>query len=144
DARDPHHVETTELDRRTLQILYRAAYHFRAKRVDVISAYRKAGAKSEGQHGTGRAIDFKLKNVGAPALAAYLRGQARVGVGVYTHPKTQYVHLDVRERSYYWLDASPPGRTWRERQLVQSGMAARDAGYARANDWPEGTVAPPF
>ena len=31
-----------------------------------------------------------------------------MGVGVYTNPLTQYVHLDVRERSYHWIDASPP------------------------------------
>ena len=60
DARDPDHVEQTELDRRTLKLLFRAAYHFHAKEVEVVSAYRKAGKRREGLHAQGRAIDFKL------------------------------------------------------------------------------------
>ena len=44
----------------------------------------------------------------APLVAAYLRGVPRVGVGLYTHPRTRWVHLDVRDRSYHWADATPP------------------------------------
>jgi uncharacterized protein YcbK (DUF882 family) len=142
DSRDREHVATTVLDRRTLQLMFRAAYHFRAKRIVVISAYRKPGVKSEGRHALGRAIDFKLSGTPATALAAYLRTMSRVGVGVYTHPDTQYVHLDVRDQSYYWVDASPPGRTWRERPLGGGGMAKRDSAYSPSNDWPEGTARP--
>jgi uncharacterized protein YcbK (DUF882 family) len=141
DARDRDHIETTVLDRRALQLMFRAAYHFRAKRVTIISAYRKPGAKSEGRHAQGKAIDFKLNSTSASALAAYLRTMSRVGVGVYTHPDTQYVHLDVRDQSYFWIDASPPGRTWRERPIGGAG-ARRDAAYSPRNDWPEGTTRP--
>jgi uncharacterized protein YcbK (DUF882 family) len=140
DSRDRDHVETTQLDRRTLQLMFRAAYHFRAKRLIVISAYRKPGTKSEGRHAQGKAIDFKLTNTSASALAAYLRTFSRVGVGVYTNPDTQYVHLDVREQSYYWIDGSPPGRTWRERPIWGTGMAKRDAAYSPSHDWPEGAI----
>jgi uncharacterized protein YcbK (DUF882 family) len=138
DCRDPEHVQERTLERRTLQLLYRAAYHFRATEVEVVSAYRAPGRRREGPHGTGRAIDFKLKGVKAATLAAYLRTLPKVGVGVYTHRKTQYVHLDVRERSYHWLDASPPGRTWRERRLPDSSIVARDTRYTPESDWPEG------
>jgi len=141
DARDRDNIQTTVLDRRMLQLMYRAAYHFRAKKVVVISAYRKPGVKGEGRHAEGKAIDFKLTNTPASALAAYLRTLSRVGVGVYTHPDTQYVHLDVRDQSYYWIDASPPGRTWRERPLGGGG-AKRDAKYSPNDDWPEGAVHP--
>lgn len=137
DARDPEHIEQTELDRRTLKLLFRAAYHFHAKRVEVVSAYRKPGRRREGLHGQGRAIDFKLPGVKPAALASYLRTLPRVGVGVYTHPRTQFVHLDSRERSFHWLDASPPGRHWRERALPSSKLAARDASYREDMDWPE-------
>jgi uncharacterized protein YcbK (DUF882 family) len=140
DARNRDNIQTTVLDRRTLQLMYRAAYHFRAKKVIVISAYRKPGLKGEGQHAQGKAVDFKLTNTSAAALAAYLRTFARVGVGVYTHPDTQYVHLDVRDRSFHWIDASPPGRTWRERAIGGAGMAKRDSTYSPTNDWPEGTI----
>ncbi|HET9930099.1 MAG TPA: DUF882 domain-containing protein [Polyangiaceae bacterium] len=141
DARDPDHVEQTELDRRTLKLLFRAAYHFNAKQVEVVSAYRKPGRRREGLHGQGRAIDFKLPGVKPAALAAYLRTLPRVGVGVYTHPRTQFVHLDSRDRSFHWLDASPPGRHWRERSLPDSKLAARDASYRENMDWPESCAA---
>ena len=108
DARDRSNIRTTTIDRRTLQPMFRAAYHFRVTRVELISGYREPGARREGQHGFGKAIDFRLPRVSASALAAYLRTQKLVGVGVYTNPLTQYVHLDVRERSYHWIDASPP------------------------------------
>lgn len=107
-----------------------------------MSAYRKPGRRREGLHATGKAIDFKLPGVAPAALAAYLRTLARVGVGVYTHPKTSYVHLDDREHSFYWLDASPPGRSWRERSIADPSLAKRDAAYRRADDWPEGSTLP--
>jgi uncharacterized protein YcbK (DUF882 family) len=137
DCRDPEHVQEIAVDRRTLQLVYRAAYHFRAEQVEVVSAYRAPGRRREGLHGTGRAIDFRLKGVKAAALASYLRTLPRVGVGVYTHKKTQYVHLDVREHSYHWLDASPPGRTWREQRLSDPSIIRRDTHYTPESDWPE-------
>jgi len=143
DTRDPKAPATLPLDRRTLQLAARAAFHFRVVDVQVVSAYRKPGRRREGLHATGKAIDFKLPGVPARQLAAYLRTLPRVGVGIYTHPKTSYVHLDDRERSYYWLDASPPGRTWRELSLGGGvGLLKRDAAYARVDDWPEGTNPP--
>ncbi len=72
----------------------------------------------------------------AAALAAYLRTGARVGVGVYTHPRTQFVHLDVREASYHWTDASPPGVSWRETRLGDRSAPARDAAYRPERDLP--------
>ncbi|MFZ5891366.1 MAG: YcbK family protein [Myxococcota bacterium] len=140
DARDPDNIAQTELDRRTLQLLFRAAYHFKASNVEVVSAYRKPGRRREGLHAQGRAIDFKLPGVPAATLASYLRTLPRVGVGVYTHPRTQYVHLDVREQSFHWLDASPPGRRWRERSLKDPRLAARDASYHESMDLPESCV----
>lgn len=142
DCRDPEHVQSIALDRRTLQLVYRAAYHFHVDQVEVVSAYRAPGRRREGPHGSGRAIDFKLKGVKATALAQYLRSLPRVGVGVYTHRKTQYVHLDVREHSYHWLDASPPGRTWREQRLPDSSIVVRDTRYTPESDWPEGSRPP--
>ena len=74
----------------------------------------------------------------AAALASYLRGLPRTGVGVYTHPKTQYVHLDVREHSFHWLDASPPRRRWREKSIGAADLEARDKRYEPSLDLPEG------
>jgi uncharacterized protein YcbK (DUF882 family) len=142
DTRDPKSLATLPLDRRTLQLTVRAALHFHATEVRVVSAYRKPGRRREGLHASGKAIDFKLPGVASNALAAYLRTLPRVGVGIYTHPKTAYVHLDDREHSFHWLDASPPGRTWRERSIGDASLARRDAAYRRADDWPEGTTPP--
>jgi uncharacterized protein YcbK (DUF882 family) len=139
DSRDPDNVKMKELDRRVYQLAYRAAYHFHAKVMQVISAYREPKSRDEGRHGAGRALDFRFTSVSAPAVAAYLRQQPRVGVGIYTHPSTQFVHLDDRDRSYFWVDASPPGRHWRERQIGVPGAAKRDAAYLPKLDWPEGT-----
>ncbi|MEO8900557.1 MAG: DUF882 domain-containing protein [Polyangiaceae bacterium] len=143
DSRDPKAVATLLIDRRTLQLTVRAALHFNATQVLVVSAYRKPGRRREGLHATGKAIDFKLPGVKAQLLAAYLRTLPRVGVGIYTHPRTRFVHLDDREHSFHWLDASPPGRTWREMNLGGGvGLIKRDAAYAPADDWPEGTQPP--
>jgi uncharacterized protein YcbK (DUF882 family) len=142
DARDRDHWKSTRLDRRTLQLLYRTAYHFHAAEVEVVSAYRKAERRREGMHAQGRAVDFRLPGVQAATLAAYLRTVPRVGVGVYTHPKTRFVHLDVREHSYHWLDASPPRRHWRERNISSKTLPALDAEYSPKSDWPEGLPAP--
>lgn len=145
DARDPNDVQTHTMDRRLLQLIFRTAYHFGTNHVEVVSAYRKAVHKHAGVHAQGRAIDFRLSNVTAPILAAYLRTLPRVGVGIYTHPKTQFVHLDVREHSFHWLDASPPRRHWREKNIGSKALTALDATYKRANDWPEGLPPPvPF
>jgi uncharacterized protein YcbK (DUF882 family) len=136
DARSPKHHATTRLDRRTLQLLYKAAYHFAAYEVEVVSAYRKPGRRREGPHGTGTAIDFRLRGVAARELASYLREIPRTGVGVYTDKRTQYVHIDSREHSFHWLDASPPRRRWREKSIGAPDLEKRDALYEPAQDWP--------
>ena len=136
DARLPQHHEATRLNRRTLQLLFKAAYHFQSYEVEVVSAYRKPGRRREGPHGTGAAIDFRLRGVSARELASYLREIPRTGVGVYTHPKTQFVHLDSREHSFHWLDASPPRRHWREKSIGAPDLEKRDALYSADGDWP--------
>jgi hypothetical protein len=114
------------------QLVFKAAYHFKNAPVVVVSAWRANAAK----HTTAEALDFKLRGVPARTLAAYLRGLPRVGVGIYTHPRTQYVHLDVREPSFHWLDASPPGVKWREAQLGDRTCAKRDASWTPEMDLP--------
>ena len=122
------------LDLRVVQLAIRAAHHFGGASIAVVSATR-AGAR--GKHGTGEALDFALDGVKASILAAYLRATPRAGVGIYTHPRTQYVHLDVREHSYHWIDGSPPGVTWREQLLADPKQAMRDASWSASMDLPE-------
>jgi hypothetical protein len=121
---------------RLVQLAAKAAYHFHARTLVVVSGFRqKRGGKSD-HHTAGEALDFKLPGVDYRQLAAYLRSFPLAGVGVYTNPHTHYVHLDVRERSYHWLDASPPGVTWREALLPDPSQAARDAAYTPDSDLP--------
>jgi uncharacterized protein YcbK (DUF882 family) len=122
------------MNRRVVQLMVKAAAHFDANHVVVVSAYRPG--RRGGPHAHGVAIDFKLPGTSARALAAYLRTLPRVGVGIYTHPQTQFVHVDVRETSWHWIDASPPGRTWREAPLPDKNRIPRDATYTPEADLP--------
>lgn len=124
--------EVHPLAARLVQLVFKAAYHFGGVRVMVVSGFRPHA----GKHGTNEALDFKLKGVRAARLAAYLRGMPRAGVGIYTHPRTQYVHLDVREPSFHWIDASPPGVHWREGALWDRHAAQRDASWTPEMDLP--------
>ena len=125
------------LKERLLQLAVKSARHFDAKTLTVVSAYRRPRGKRSGDHHTkGEALDFRLSGVDYRQLAAYLRSLPRVGVGIYTDPRTHYVHLDVRDRSFHWLDASPPGVLWREASLPDAEQAARDAAYTEETDLP--------
>lgn len=127
------------LDLRLVQLAVRASYHFGGAPIEVVSATRR---RARGRHAKGEALDFALEGVRAASLAAYLRTFPRAGVGIYTHPRTQFAHLDVRDRSYHWIDASPPGVSWRERRLGDPKQEDRDAAYAPSMDLPERATAP--
>ena len=126
---------------RAIQLAFKVAYHFQAKEMVVISAYRpsRRGAR-KGPHAQGAAIDFQLPGVSARTVATYARTLARAGVGIYTHPKTQFVHVDARDESYHWVDSSPPGRTYREQRVMDPKGPDRDAAWSADADLPEGAT----
>ncbi len=113
-----HPVEPLLLD-----LVYRAARHFRAPEVRVVSGYRKPRGHNTSNHGRGRAIDLILPGVSDKELVAWAKTQGGVGVGLY--PVSSFVHLDVRPRSYFWTDASGPGQ--RSREVPVRGPAAAKA-----------------
>jgi uncharacterized protein YcbK (DUF882 family) len=126
------------LKTRVVQLVVKAAYDLGASKIILVSTVRPKDRRGRGgHHTTGEAVDFQLPGVPARTVAAYLRKLSRVGVGIYTHPKTQFVHLDVRDQSYHWLDASPPGRTWREAALKDATREERDAAYRPEDDLPK-------
>lgn len=90
---------------RLLDLVYRAMRHFDAKQVKVVSGFRKDRAGS--RHTQGRAVDMTIEGVSNEQLAAYVRDFGFVGVGLY--PRSGFVHLDVRDASYFWVDDSAPG-----------------------------------
>ncbi|GEM_PF-836886 len=110
------------IEPRLVELVYDAVRHFRAPWVHVISGYRPGSATS--RHAHGRAIDFVLPGVSDRRLAAWARRQGFVGVGIY--PVSGFVHLDVRERSYFWTDSSGPSEANRERPVLRREWARAD------------------
>lgn len=114
---------------RLLDLVYRTMRHFDATVVHVVSGYRRDRAGS--RHTQGRAVDMMIDGVPNDRLAAYLRGLGFVGVGFY--PKAGFVHLDVRDASYFWVDDSEPGAPnhlvpVREEEARAADAAARERG----------------
>jgi len=105
---------------RLVALVYAAVRQFHAPYVNVVSGYRSGNPTS--RHGQGRAIDLVLPGIGDTRLAAWLRAQGFVGVGIY--PTSGFVHLDVRARSYFWRDTSGPSEPSHERPML-ARLAAR-------------------
>ena len=126
------HRDGTEHDihPRLLELVYRAARHFRAPYVHLVSGVRAGSPTS--RHTQGRAIDMVLPGVSDRRLAAWLRPQGFVGVGLY--PTSSFVHLDVRARSYFWSDASGPDQPNRERPMLARQTHRYDAAARRRGD----------
>ncbi|MEL6181833.1 MAG: DUF882 domain-containing protein, partial [Myxococcota bacterium] len=75
---------------------------------------RRRRGKRGSRHGTGEAADIRVPGVPAADVAYMVRAHfERVGVGYY--PTSGFVHVDVRNQSYYWIDRSGPGE---RQQLV--------------------------
>lgn len=104
-----------------LDTLYRIQRHFNAPMLRVISGYRAPKPGSHSNHGRGRACDFVVPGASDKDVAELARGFGYRGVGIY--PKSGFVHVDIRERSYFWVDNSGPGKKNRERGIL-SGKAA--------------------
>lgn len=122
---------------RLLDLIYHAAKHFDVFHVHVVSGVRRD--RSGSRHSHGLAADIVLPGVSDEELAAYFRPQGFCGVGIYT--RAGFVHIDVRERSYFWLDKSPPGR--RMKIIPVRGEEARAADEAALARGQSGYVNPP-
>lgn len=113
------------VDPRVLDLVYRVQRHFGAQEIRVISGYRTPRRGSRSNHGRGRAIDLVVPGASDEAVAKFARAQGFCGVGVY--PVSGFVHLDVRERSYFWVDRSGPGKRSRTRGILSKLAAKSDA-----------------
>jgi hypothetical protein len=111
-----------EVHPRLLELIYKAVRHFDAPYARVISGIRRDRAAS--RHSHGMAADIVLPSVTDEALAAFFRQQGFVGVGIY--PRSGFVHIDVRDQSYFWVDRSPPGRRWKVRQVRAAEAKSSD------------------
>jgi len=101
----------------------------------------KVAIVTGGVQGLGGAHTEALVSHGADVVVADIRDEegatfaarlnARAG-----GERVHYVHLDVRDASYHWLDASPPGIKWREKQLRDPTQEKRDAAWSPEQDLP--------
>jgi uncharacterized protein YcbK (DUF882 family) len=122
--RDVRSGRTRTVHPRTLAMLYLIGQHYDT-RVTVISGYRVRGVNAtEGsRHGSGEAVDIRIPNVGPREVARHIDSTfLQVGVGYY--PTSQFVHIDRRDRSYYWTDRSGPGQRSRLRTRSPFGTPA--------------------
>jgi uncharacterized protein YcbK (DUF882 family) len=113
------------VDPRTLSLVYRIQTHFGAPEVRVVSGYRLPRPGSRSNHGKGRAVDMVVPGVADEEVARFVREIGFVGVGVY--PTSQFVHVDIRPRSYFWVDFSGPRMRNRERGILGDLAAKSDA-----------------
>jgi uncharacterized protein YcbK (DUF882 family) len=113
------------LDPRTLGLVYRIQTHFAAPEIRVVSGYRVPKPGSHSNHGKGRAMDIVVPGVPDEEVARFARELGFVGVGVY--PTSQFVHVDVRPRSYFWIDYSGPHMKNKESCILPAVAAQGDA-----------------
>jgi len=116
------------LDPRTMALVYRIQTHFAAPEIRVVSGYRVPKLGSRSNHGKGRAVDMVVPGVPDEEVARFAREMGFVGVGIY--PTSQFVHVDIRPRSYFWVDFSGPRMKNRERGILGDLAAKSDAAAA--------------
>jgi uncharacterized protein YcbK (DUF882 family) len=114
--REPRSGTARTPPRRLIQLLARVSDHFGGRTIYVMSGYRPAGGYTaeSSQHVRGHAVDIRVDDVANSELRSYCRSFERTGVGYY--PNSSFVHLDVRDRSAYWVDYSRPGEAPRYRR----------------------------
>jgi uncharacterized protein YcbK (DUF882 family) len=117
---------------RLLDLVFRVQAHFAAEEIRVLSGYRLPGRRGASNHGKGRAMDFVVPGASDADVAAFARGLGFVGVGIY--PVSGFVHVDVRDRSYFWSDSSGPGKKNRERGILGGLARSSDADAARRGE----------
>jgi hypothetical protein len=121
----------TLIDERLIAMIALASDEFGGRAIRVVSGYREHSYAPDSKHKSGQALDFSIPGVPNEALRDYLKTLGDVGIGFY--PNSTHVHLDVREKTTYWVDYSLPGerphyaweprtRTWgpRERAIADA------------------------
>jgi uncharacterized protein YcbK (DUF882 family) len=113
------------IEPRLLDVVYRIQSKFAAQEVRIVSAYRTPWRRVSSNHGKGRAVDIVVPGAKDEDVAKFARELGFVGVGLY--PSSGFVHVDVRDRSYFWVDASGPGKRNRERGILGDLAKKSDA-----------------
>jgi uncharacterized protein YcbK (DUF882 family) len=126
--REPSSGNRHPIDPALVDLVYKIQTHFHAQEIRVVSCYRTPRGANASNHGRGRAIDIVVPGSTDLEVAQFAREQGFVGVGLY--PTSGFVHVDVRQRSYFWLDSSAPGHRNRERGVLGDLAKKSDAAAA--------------
>jgi LysM repeat protein len=97
-----------DISERLIRLLVKTSDTFGGRPIRIVGGYREHSYFEDSKHPLGHAVDFSVDGVPNTALRDFLRTQPRVGVGFY--PNSSFVHLDVRNRSAYWIDRAGPGQ----------------------------------
>lgn len=123
--REPSTGNQHPIDPSLVDLVYRIQTHFHAPEIRVVSCYRTPKRSLSSNHGRGRAIDIIVPGATDEEVARFTREQGFVGVGIY--PTSGFVHVDVRSRSYFWVDSSAPRHRNRERGILGDLAKKSDA-----------------
>lgn len=116
------------VDPRLLDLVYALQRKFGAGEIRFLSGFRTP-KRPGSNHGFGRALDLVVPGATDEQVATYARSLGFVGVGIY--PTSGFVHLDVRDRSFFWVDRSGPGKPNKTVSILAGDAAASDL-HARA------------
>ncbi len=119
---------------RLLSVLTKVSDHFGGRRIVVISGFRPpvGYTRETSRHTRGDAIDLRIDGVPVTAIRDYCRTLPDLGCGYY--PRSQFVHVDVRDRAAYWIDWSGPGEAPQYRRPANATEDATGADEASAAD----------
>lgn len=98
------------VEARLVSLLGLVSNHFGSRKIEVVSGFRPyapAQYTAHSNHNHGKAIDFRVVGVPNDAVRDFCRTLRNVGCGYY--PNSTFVHMDVRERSAFWIDYAKPG-----------------------------------
>lgn len=102
--------QTHSVDGRLLALLGVVSDHFGSRPIEVISGfrpYKSSQYTKDSRHNHGKAVDFRVVGVPNTAVRDFCRTLHNTGCGYY--PNSVFVHMDVRDKSEYWVDYSRPG-----------------------------------
>ncbi len=108
--RSPNANATHPIDPRLIALVGVMSDHFGGRKLEIVSGYRPYTPTQytpHSNHNHGRAIDFRVVGVPNEAVRDFCRTLRNTGCGYYPH--SVFVHMDVRDRSAYWIDYSKPG-----------------------------------
>jgi uncharacterized protein YcbK (DUF882 family) len=128
--REPSSGNEYPVEPRLIDLVYRIQLEFSAPEIRIISGYRTPHGRNVSNHGRGRAIDLVVPGARDADVAKFARALGFVGVGIY--PASGFVHVDVREQSYFWVDSSAPGHRNREQGILRDlAIKSDEAATAR-------------